>query len=496
MKPIRAARLGVEMFFVLLSITLTAEHTRSQWEPPRNISQTDSNSFGIRDRFITTEPNGYVHVFWREEFCNPFGNCWPRLAYKHSTNDGETWSDTALFRDIPTQVLSIAATTSSNAIHVVYGTYDIGHWIEYRRSTDHGLSWSNPMRVSPAGYHASNPTIASNGTSLHLSWEGWDPSNNAYVFYRRSLNEGLSWGSVLPLGARGQASSLSVDNNTVHLGWFTLDTLLTRIRYRRSTDNGTSWSPIASLSSDTASGYYSLAAAIGHVYTVWIGGSWSQPHGLFFKRSRDGGMNWDPESLIVPLTPPTNSPIPTAIASGSNVHILWVLQDTMSERAVIYNRSTDYGNTWEPPVQISRRSFYTAQGYVSATTLGTTVHAAWGDSAGPLGLSDIFYSRYPFGNVTTIEDDAVLPTAFALHQNYPNPFNPSTKIRFTLPRREFVSLKIYNLIGQEISTLVSENIPIGTHEIEWNPHDLPSGIYFCRLQAGSFTETKKLILIR
>lgn len=489
MRTIYISGFGATIVFALLSVTLPVEHASAQWEPPRNISQTDSTSIGWRERFITTEPGGYVHVFWRE------GDPWERLAYVRSTNDGVTWSDTFIFRDIPTQVLSIASAASANAVHVVYGTYDVGSWIEYRRSTNHGLTWSNPMRLSPPGYHASDPTIAANGTTLHVSWEGWDPSNNRSVFYRRSLTEGLSWESVLSLGPRGQRSSLAADNNAIHLAWFTLDTSLIRIWYRGSTNNGTSWSPIVRLSSDTASGYYSLAAAGSHVYAVWIGGGWGPRNGLFFKRSRDGGMNWDPESLIVPLTPPTYFPVPTATASGANVHVLWVHQDTMSERAVMYNRSTDYGNTWELPVQISSRGFY-AQVYVSAAILGTTVHAAWGESAGSLGLSDIFHSRYPFGNVTSIQDHTVFPTTFALHQNYPNPFNPSTKIRFTLPRNEFVSLRIFNLMGQEISTLLSESMSAGAHEIQWNANKLPSGVYFYRLQAGTFTETKKLVLLR
>lgn len=491
MKTIHLPRFGIKIVFTLLSITLPVEHTRAQWEPPRNISQTDSTSLGWRGRFMTTEPGGYVHVFWRE------GDYWERLAYVYSTNDGITWSDTLIFRDIPTRVLSIAATASANAVHVVYGTYDVGHWTEYKRSTDHGLTWSNPMRLSPPGYHAGDPALAANGTTLHVSWGGWDPSNNQYIFYRRSLNEGLSWESVLPLGPRGQASSLAADSNAIHLAWFTLDTTLIRIWYRGSTDNGATWLPSIRLSPDTASGYYSLAAAGSHVYTVWIGGSWNQPHGLFFKHSRDGGLNWDAESLIVPLTPPTYSPVPTATASGPNVQVLWVHQDTISERAVMYHRSTDYGSTWQPPVQISPRGFYTGYGFISAAILGTTVHAAWADSAGGLGLSDIFYTRYPFGNVTSIiEDETVLPNAFALSQNYPNPFNPETRIYFELTQDSPVRLVVYDLLGREVATLVNEFKKAGRYDVTFTAASLSSGVYFYRLQAGTFHDVKKLLLLR
>jgi flagellar hook assembly protein FlgD len=89
------------------------------------------------------------------------------------------------------------------------------------------------------------------------------------------------------------------------------------------------------------------------------------------------------------------------------------------------------------------------------------------------------------------------PLKFRLNQNYPNPFNPSTKIEYQIPLREgFVSLKVYDLLGREVATLVNEQKPAGTYTQQWNATSLPSGVYFYRLQAGAFTETKKLILLR
>ena len=85
---------------------------------------------------------------------------------------------------------------------------------------------------------------------------------------------------------------------------------------------------------------------------------------------------------------------------------------------------------------------------------------------------------------------------FHLDQNYPNPFNPSTTISFTLPSRSFVSLKVFDLIGREVATIVSEEMQAGNHSRQWNAANMPSGIYFYRLQAGLFAETKKLILLK
>jgi hypothetical protein len=88
------------------------------------------------------------------------------------------------------------------------------------------------------------------------------------------------------------------------------------------------------------------------------------------------------------------------------------------------------------------------------------------------------------------------PAMFALKQNYPNPFNPTTTISFALPSRSFVSLKVFDPAGREAATIVSDQMPAGNHRRQWNADGMPSGVYFFRLQAGSFTETKKLILLR
>jgi hypothetical protein len=91
---------------------------------------------------------------------------------------------------------------------------------------------------------------------------------------------------------------------------------------------------------------------------------------------------------------------------------------------------------------------------------------------------------------------AGLPANFSLEQNYPNPFNPSTVIPFSVPSKAFVLLKIFDPVGREVSVLLSEELQAGAYAQKWDAADLASGIYFYRLQAGSFTETKKLILLR
>jgi S-formylglutathione hydrolase FrmB len=85
---------------------------------------------------------------------------------------------------------------------------------------------------------------------------------------------------------------------------------------------------------------------------------------------------------------------------------------------------------------------------------------------------------------------------FHLAQNYPNPFNPTTTIRYQIPELSFITLKVYDVLGNEITTLVNEEKPIGIYEVELNANNLSSGVYFYRLQAGSFVETRKMILMK
>lgn len=99
-------------------------------------------------------------------------------------------------------------------------------------------------------------------------------------------------------------------------------------------------------------------------------------------------------------------------------------------------------------------------------------------------------------NIVNVDEAISLPETFELYQNYPNPFNPLTIIQFRIPNSEFVSLKVYDVIGNEVATLIDEYKPAGMHNVQFTMNNLTSGVYFYQLKAGSFTETKKMILLR
>ena len=127
------------------------------------------------------------------------------------------------------------------------------------------------------------------------------------------------------------------------------------------------------------------------------------------------------------------------------------------------------------------------------------IDANIGTAVGPGGT----ILRTTNGGVTFIGDEPnpKQPNSFLLSHNYPNPFNPATTITYQIPQTEFVTLKVYDILGKEIATLVNEEKPAGSYEVEFNSHsgevrNLTSGIYFYQIKAGEYSETKKMILLK
>ena len=105
----------------------------------------------------------------------------------------------------------------------------------------------------------------------------------------------------------------------------------------------------------------------------------------------------------------------------------------------------------------------------------------------------VFVHKDPLG---LAKNDENIPLEFALKQNYPNPFNPSTSIEFSLPKPEYVELKVYNIIGEQVVTLVSNKLNSGNHTYQFDGKNLASGVYYYQLTAGEYREVKKMILLR
>ena len=135
----------------------------------------------------------------------------------------------------------------------------------------------------------------------------------------------------------------------------------------------------------------------------------------------------------------------------------------------------------------------TTDRFDNVITAGTSVDVG--------GRKDLVLIKYSQECVGVNQVSAETPIVFSLHQNYPNPFNPSTKIKFEIPlnvetTRRVVSLRIYDILGKEVSVLLNESLKPGVYETDFNGAGLPSGVYFYKLTSGDFSETKKLILLK
>jgi hypothetical protein len=104
--------------------------------------------------------------------------------------------------------------------------------------------------------------------------------------------------------------------------------------------------------------------------------------------------------------------------------------------------------------------------------------------------------RYRFNTTDVAHSGSEIPTQYELTQNYPNPFNPSTTIQYALPQRSHVTLTVFNTLGQQVTQLVNGEFEPGNHEVKFDGSNLSSGVYFYRIQAGEFIQTRKLLLLR
>ncbi len=146
-------------------------------------------------------------------------------------------------------------------------------------------------------------------------------------------------------------------------------------------------------------------------------------------------------------------------------------------------RTTDGGNYW---TQQSTNTF-------------RDLNEVWfinNDTGFIAGDSGTFLVTYNGGVTSLSQNNQSIPEHFILHQNHPNPFNPSTKIQFAIPKSTFVQLTVYDILGREAAKLVNENLSAGSYEYEFDGSGLNSGVYFYKLEAGEYTETNRMVLLK
>jgi hypothetical protein len=247
-----------------------------------------------------------------------------------------------------------------------------------------------------------------------------------------------------------------------------------------SKDKGINWDKKV-LPTLVESEVYSVAINQQHPDTIYAGGD---GYGTIWITT-DGGDTWNSSSLAS-----LNTKI-TALAVDpiwSNLVYAGGIQDDSSFTFFFSNNA---GYSWQEVAP-----FFNLAGVssiaVSHTGTGTDSSRAYA-FIGTLGAG---VWKFSTDNVTSVKNPNIHPETFQLYQNYPNPFNSITKIKYRIAEREFVSFKIYDILGNEVATFVNEIKSTGIYDVEFDASKLTSGVYFYRLHAGDFFETKKMILLR
>ena len=230
-------------------------------------------------------------------------------------------------------------------------------------------------------------------------------------------------------------------------------------------------------------------------------------------KTTNGGYNWIEKYNIG--------------GGGSNINDIGYFNDNIliacSEGGYVL-RSTDVGENWLVITQLvlsglnricitdSLKAYITAGGQIfhtsnmglnwvsqkfPYTTSGVAVDVDFFGNTGMIvGPGGSILKTTTGGNVFVQNTSEVIPEMFTLHQNYPNPFNPITNIRFNLPKNGFVTLKVFDILGREVTTLVNEKLSAGSYETNWDGSSYPSGVYFYRLVTNGFKQIKKMILVK
>ncbi len=249
--------------------------------------------------------------------------------------------------------------------------------------------------------------------------------------------------------------------------------------YNVATDQ---WTTRASLSEGR---YVSVTAAInGKIYL--IGGlpasNTSKADGKIFEYNPASG-SWLQKTSE--LTPTTFSSATYAI--GGKIYVIGgAASFGITRKVQVYDPNTDTW-TYGDSLLIGRVS-------PTAVVVSNRIYVSNGIASPSVAKTDMEYLDL---NLTDVADNySSIPKNYYLSQNYPNPFNPTTTINYLIPKSSFVTLKIFDALGREIVTLVNEEKSVGIYQVQFNASKLSSGIYFYRIQAGDFVETKKLVLLK
>jgi hypothetical protein len=482
---------------VLFLFLFFAASSNAEWQtevPLTNDPSSSLTSFG-NARCIATNGD-VIHVVWYDGYSVGVGN-W-EIYYKRSTDRGLTWSDNVNLSNNGSIAYNPAIAVSGSYVHVVWYDNRDGNYEEYyKRSIDGGITWDPEIRLTNNTGISMHPSISASGLNVHLVW--FDNSDgNFEIYYKNSIDGGDTWSADVRLtnnAGKSYHPTVGVSGSVVHVAWYDSTVGNWEIYYKRSTNGGLNWGADTRLTNNSAVSQFPTLAVSGlTVHIVWAdrrqgGGN------IYYKRSVNGGSSWGADTRLNKSN--SQNYWPSLAVNGSVVHLVYE-RTVKNGYEIIYNTSNNDGIRWGTDVQLTSNP--SKSSVPSIAVSGTDVHIIFRDWRD--GNTEIYYKRYIGASipksVATAENEEKNPTAFQLMQNYPNPFNPSTIISWQAPVGSKQTLKVYDLLGNEVATLVDDYREAGSYEVEFNTKDyyLASGIYLYRIEAGDFVQTKMMILVK
>ena len=469
---------------LVVLLMLAAMNASAQWQPDVRLTNDPAPSFSSNQRGVAAS-GSIVHVVWDD---NRDGNI--EIYYKRSTDAGVSWGTDTRMTNNSFWSLDPSIAVSDTVVHIVwYDNQSNSNQIHYKRSTDAGLSWKTDTLLTHGTSWSAYPTIAVSGSIVHVLWYSYRDGNEE-IYYKRSTNSGISWGSDIRLtynNADSQRPYVAASESDVHVVWEDTRDGNYQIYYKRSTDAGVSWGADTPLTNNNDESLFpSITVSGSFVHIVW-----NMVNSVQYKCSTNSGLSWRADTLL------TNTAayysFPSIIASGTAVHVVWQDQRNNWKYEIYYKYSTNAGVSWETD---TRLTYDTSRSYrPSIAVSGSIIHVVWEEYRD--GNSEIYYKRNPTGNLIGIQNISTeTPTKYSLSQNYPNPFNPMCNVQFSMYKAGNVRLVVYDVQGREVQTLVDEKLSAGTYEVKFDGSMLNSGVYFYKLVTDGYSETKKMLLIK
>ncbi len=462
----------------------------SQWQPDLRLTYDTGSCFvSLNNARCVAINENIVHIVWCDE---RDGN--REIYYKRSTNNGINWQQDVRLTNNTAVSWRPSIAVVGSLVHTVWCDNRNGNYeIYYKYSNNNGVDWSNDIRLTYDSNISWAPSLAVNGSMIHIVWEETRDGNEE-IYYKRSTNGGMNWSEDIRLTNNPLSSlypSIAVSGNFIHVTWYDFRTGNRAIFYKRSTDSGITWGQDIQITGNSVDSYNPAIAVSGQTVHITWHDRRDVNEEIFYIRSSNQGIDWSQEKRLTFTS--GVSWYPSIAVSGINVHIAWY-DNYEGNYKIYYCRSLNDGIDWEQNTRLTNNTSESLRPSIAVS--GSIVHIIWNDYRD--GDWEIYYKQNPTGNPIGIKKiNSEISNKFSLFQNFPNPFNQSTLIKYICKERANVKIKIFDIFGKEIITLLDKEHQPGIYLLKWDSRKYASGIYYYSLFINDIlNETKKMILIK